>query len=439
MRRKFIIFIGVFLIFLNTYAHAEEKFPSVDSPSIILIDSKTGQILYEKDANKKLYPASITKIMTALLALEKCKLDDKVIASKNAVFSIEPGSNTASFQPDEELTVEQLLYALMLNSANESANILAEHIGGSIQGFADIMNARAKELGAVNTHFVTPNGLHKDDHYTTAYDMALIARQAMAIPKFREIVSTVKYNMPPTNKYPKTDKVFLNSNKLINSTNENYYKYATGIKTGYTVKAGHTLVASAFNNGIELIAVSLNSRIGGGKLQNYTDSTNLFDYAFKNYKITEVVKAGSLVKQFSIKNAKKDAQLQVGAQTGVSFITPLDSEDYYTVNEVIRKDITAPIIKNTNVGYIEYLINGKVVGKTNVIALNNIEEYKPFAFVKIVYKILIAIIIIAVSALLILILMMIIWMKVQHRKIKPLNRVSQEKPKGMKIDRLMED
>jgi len=439
MRRKFIIFISVFLVFLSTYAHAEEKFPVVDSPSIILIDAKTGQILYEKDTNHKLYPASITKVMTALLTLEKCKLDDKVIASKKAVLSIEPGSSTASFQPDEELTVEQLLYALLLNSANEAANILAEHVGGSIEGFADMMNARAKELGAINTHFVTPNGLHNNDHYTTAYDMAQIARQAMTMPKFREIVSTVKYNMAPTNKYPKTDKFFTNSNKLINSANGNYYKYATGIKTGYTVKAGHTLIASSFNNGIELIAVSLNSKIGSGKLQNYTDSVNLFNYAFKNYKMTEVVKSGSLVKQFSIKNAKKETQLQVGAQTGVSFITPIDSEDYYTVNEVVNEDIKAPITKNTVVGYIEYLIDGKVVGKTNIIALNNVEEYKPFAFMNVIYKILVFIIIIASAILLILILMMIIWMKSQHRKIKPLNRSNQERPRGMKIDSLMED
>ena len=435
MRRNLLIFIVVFLTFLNTYTHAEEKFPAVASPSIILIDQKTGQILYEKNADQKLYPASITKVMTALLTLERCKLDDKVIASKKAVFSIEPGSSTASFQPDEVLTVDQLLHALLLNSANEAANILAEHIGGSFEGFADIMNARAKELGATNTHFVTPNGLHKDNHYTSAHDMALIARQAMTIPKFREIVSTVKYNMPPTNKYPKAGKFFINSNKLINSSNENFYKYATGIKTGYTVKAGHTLVASSSKDGIDLIAVSMNSKVNSGKLQNYSDSINLFDYVFKNYKMTEVVKQGSLVKQFSINNAKKETQLQVGAQTGVSILTSVDSEDYYTVNEVINKDIKAPISKNTVVGYFEYLIDGKVVAKTNVIALNNIEEFKPFAFMNAVFKFLVMVIIIAVAALIILILMMIIWMKVQRRKIKPFRK----KSKGMKIDKLIED
>ncbi|MGE5472938.1 MAG: D-alanyl-D-alanine carboxypeptidase family protein [Ignavibacteriales bacterium] len=440
MRRKFIIFFTVFLILFSAYVHAEETLPVVDSPSIILIDSKTGQILYEKNSNQKLYPASITKVMTALITLEKCKLDDKVIASKNAVFSIEPGSSTASFQPDEVLTVEQLLYALLLNSANEAANILAEHISGSAENFANLMNARANELGAINTHFVTPNGLHNDNHYTTAHDMSLIARQAMTIPKFREIVSTVKYNMPPTNKYPKTDKFFLNSNKLINQSNENYYEYATGVKTGYTVKAGHTLIASASKNGIELITVSMNSKVGSGKLQNYTDSIKLFDYAFKNYKITEAVKKGGLIKQFSIKGAKKEAQLQAGALSAVSFLTPIDSEDYYTINEVINRDeIKAPVRKNDVVGYVEYLIDGKVIGGTDIVALNDVEEYKPFAFINIIFKILVVIIIVAVTALLILMLMMIVWMKLSRRRIKPLKRDSQEKSRGMKIDRLMED
>lgn len=435
MRSKFVTFIAVFSLFFNTYANAQEKFPSVISPSIILTDLKTGQILYEKDANHKLYPASITKTMTALIVLEKCKLDEKVTASRKAVFSIEPGSSTASFQPDEELTVEQLLYALMLNSANEAANILAEHVGGSIEGFVDMMNARAKELGAMNTHFVTPNGLHNDNHYTTAYDMSLIARQAMTIPKFREIVSTVKYNMPPTNKYLKNDKFFLNGNKLINSANSNYYKFATGIKTGYTVKAGHTLISSASKDGIELLAVSMNSKISVGKLQTYNDSVNLFDYAFKNYKIIHPVKTGSLIKQFSVKNSKNDIQLQVGAQTDVSFLAPIGSENYYTVNEVINKNITAPISKNSVVGHVEYLVDGKVIGKTNIVALNNIEAYKPFAFLNTVFKILVTIIIIAVSALVILTLMMIIWLKVQRRKIKPLKK----KEHCMKIERLMED
>lgn len=439
MRRNFIIFFTLILILFNTCVYAEETLPVVDSPSIILIDSKTGQILYEKNTRQKLYPASITKVMTALIALEKCQLNENVTASKKAVLSIEPGSSTASFQADEVLTVEQLLYALLLNSANEAANILAEHIGGSIDGFVDMMNTRAKELGAVNTHFVTPSGLHNDNHYTTAYDMSLIARHAMTIPKFREMVSTVKYNMPPTNKYPKADKVFLNSNKLINSANGNYYKYATGVKTGYTVKAGHTLVASTSKNGIDLIAVSMNPKIGSGKLQNYKDSVSLFDYAFKNYKMTEAVKKGSLIKQISIKGAKKDDQLQVGAQSAVTFLTPIDSEDYYTVNEVINEEIRAPVKRNDVLGYVEYLIDGTVVGRTNVIALNDVTEYKPFAFINTILNLLIAIIIIAVSALLILVLMMIIWMKVNHRKIKPLNREPQEKPRGMKIDRLMED
>lgn len=376
MRRILILsFIIIFALTFNLQAYAAGTFPKTGSPSVILIDSKTGQILYEKNSHEKHYPASITKVMTALLTLENCKLDDKTTASQRAVFDIEYGSNNAGFQPGEEFTIEELLYALLLNSANEAANILAEHVGGSIEGFADRMNVRAKELGALDTHFVTPNGLHKDDHYTTAYDMAMIARQAMTIPEFRKIVSTVLYKMPDTNKYTKGDKYFLNGNKLIRETHEAgskgyYYPYAIGIKTGYTTKANHTFIGGAAKDGMELISVIMNSNIADGDSLMYSDSIELFDYVFENYNLQEPVKAGALIKQVSLPNSKDNMPLQITADKDISFICPKNPQSY-TTNEYINPGLKAPIAKGIVVGHIDYLINGKVVGTANLVSSND--------------------------------------------------------------------
>ena len=429
-----IFLMTIFTLSINMQASAEDKFPTTDSPSIILIDSKTGQILYEKNSHKKLYPASITKVMTALLTLEKCKLDEKVTASKKAVWEIERGSSNVGFSPGEELTVEQLIYALMLESANEAANILAEHIGGSIEGFAAMMNARAKELGALDTHFVTTNGLHKDDHYTTVYDMSLIAKQAMTMPVFRKITKTTKYNMPNTNVYTKGDKVFFNHNKLILRGTSYFYPYATGIKTGYTTKARHSLVSSASQNGIELIAVSMNAKIMNGVLQTYTDSTKLFDYVFNNYSMQEPIKAGNLVSHTSITNTKNQVQLDIIAENDVCFLFPNALQKGYTTNQVINSDLKAPIQKGSIVGSIEYLFNGAVIGKTNLTSGNNIDASGSSKsgvrkVVGTIFSILKAIII----AALVIFVCLIIWLKIRRRTI------IKRKKHLLKIEKLMRD
>jgi D-alanyl-D-alanine carboxypeptidase (penicillin-binding protein 5/6) len=437
-----IVLVISFILNFNLYSFAQEVFPDTGSPSIILIDSKTGQIIYEKNSHEKLYPASITKVMTALITLEKCKLDEKTIASKNAVFSIEPGSSTASFQQGEELTVEQLLYALLLNSANESANILAEHVGGSIENFANMMNARAKELGALNTHFVTPNGLHKEDHYTTVYDMSLIAKKAMTIPEFRKIVSTVKYQMPATNKYDKGDKYFINGNKLIKVNNSksptnSYYPNAIGIKTGYTTKAGHSLIAGASSNGMELIAVFMHAEIVNGIMQPYSDSIKLFDYTFNNYLVQEPLKAGGLVKQMTIAGTKQP--LRVIAQDNIHFLTPKDLLKPYTVSEYTNTGLKAPIAKNTVVGYIEYSSAGKVVAKTNLLAGDEVQAkvmLKSSKLKNIAIAFLFFIRNLAI-VLLVLVVILIIWAKTNKTRIRLRKKKARARERMMKIEELL--
>lgn len=230
------------------------------------MDLPTGKILYEKDINKKMYPASLTKVLTCIIAIEECKLNDVATVSYDSVMSLGSGYVTANLQIGEELSVEQLLYVLMIASSNDAAIVLAEHISGSVEEFANLMNEKAKEIGCKNSNFINPNGAHNENHYSTAYDLALIGQYAMKNKTFRKIVSTTSYTLPITNKYNSDDRVFANNNSLImlnnNGREDNYYyKYATGIKTGFTTPAGNCLIASSNKDGFELLSVVLGARI----------------------------------------------------------------------------------------------------------------------------------------------------------------------------------
>lgn len=216
---------------------------TIDSPSCVLMESSTGKILYEKNANEVRYPASTTKIMTAILVLENCELTDVATVSHNAVYTIPADYVTCNIQEGEELTIEQLLNVLLVPSANDAAIVLAEHVSGSVSKFADLMNEKAKEIGCKNTHFVNPNGIHNKDHVSTSYDLALMAQYAMKNETFRKIIQKTEYTLPATNKHEKADRTFTTTNDLLikntsKSKSNYYYPDAIGVKTGYTGEAG---------------------------------------------------------------------------------------------------------------------------------------------------------------------------------------------------------
>ena len=259
------------------------KFPELLSQSAIVVDMKTGYTLVEKNIKDKLYPASITKIMTALLTIENAKKDDVVTFSADAVFSIEQGSSAAYVDVDEQLTVDQCLYGLMLISGNDLANGLAEHVGGSMDNFAAMMTNKAEEIGCLNTNFTNAHGLHDDNHYTTAYDMALIAKYAYENAEkngmsFKTYCSTGFYECQPTNKQPLV-RQWRNNNKLINPYEKEYYEECIGGKTGYTNKAGGTLITFANINGRTLLCVVMKS---ANSLSAYADTTTLYNYIKEN-------------------------------------------------------------------------------------------------------------------------------------------------------------
>lgn len=260
------------------------KGPKVNAQSAILMDASSGLVLYQKKCDKPQYPASITKIMTSLLAIENCSMGEIVTFSHDSVYGIEPGSSHIGIREGEKLTIEQSLYAIMLASANEVSWGVGEHISGSLNAFAKKMTERAKELGCKNTNFVNANGLHNDKHYTTAYDMALIAREALKYSTFRKIISTTSYAIPPTNKHKKPN-AFSNHHQMLcgNKYPKYKYEYCIGGKTGYTTKAGSTLVTFAEKNGIELICVVMRANGPASPENEYTDSTSLFNWAFENF------------------------------------------------------------------------------------------------------------------------------------------------------------
>ncbi len=257
----------------NTGGAVSASEPQIQAQGAVVIDAATGQILYGKNANTKYYPASITKLMTALLVIENCDLNGTVTFSKTATTNLEAGAVSLGMVEGDQMTVRQCLYALLLKSANEVGNALAEHVSGSISAFADRMNQKAAALGCTNTHFVNPHGLNDPNHYTTPYDMALIGRAAFANSTLREIDTTLSYQLPATKKYGA--RTITMGHKMLYPNDSRYYEGIIGGKTGFTSLAGNTLVTGAERNGVRLVAVVM--KANG---THYTDTKALLDYGF---------------------------------------------------------------------------------------------------------------------------------------------------------------
>lgn len=256
--------------------------PKIEGESAILVDMVTGAVLYSKNADKVQYPASITKIMTSLLAAEYLNMKDKIVMSQSAAYGITI-SDSSSIYADtgEEFTTEQAMMAVMLQSANEMTLALAEETSGSVKKFVELMNLKAKQLGCTGTHFNNPNGLPDELHYTTASDMAKIARAAWYNPTFRKYTTTTYYEIPPTNKFAET-RYLLNHHKMMKG-NTYAYEGVMGGKTGYTDAAGNTLVTYAKRGNMRLVSVVMKSINGA-----YADTAALLDYGFNNFTRTAV-------------------------------------------------------------------------------------------------------------------------------------------------------
>lgn len=354
---------------------SSESGPDIQSEAAILVNSNTGRILYEKDVHKRMYPASTTKIMTAYLALNHLDLTGEITASQTAV-DIALDSSSMGLLAGEILTAETLLYALMVQSANDAANVLAEAVSGSISEFVHLMNQTASELGMENTHFSNPHGYHDDNHYTTAYDMALIAQKAMENPTFAKIVATRSITIPPTNKYKK-ERIFSTRNSLINNRSSMplQYSYANGIKTGYTDKAGQCLVGSAQRNGMDLISVVFQAP-KNSQDRSFVDTKNLFLYANTMYRIKTVLKADDLASTCDIKWAFGKSHMILKTMEDVKALLPRDNYDETLLKSeiTIYEDITAPVKEGEKLGELKYFYDGQEVASASLFASRDVSR-----------------------------------------------------------------
>jgi len=334
--------------------------PEVTADSAIVIEATTGTVLYEKNADAQHYPASITKIMTTLLALENSSLDEVVTFSADAVYKNEGDSSHIARDLDEQMTMEQCLYAVMLESANECAYAVAEHVGeGDYQAFVDLMNAKAEELGCTNTTFTNANGLPDEAHVTSYRDMALIAQAAIENSTFRQIIGTVQYTIPPTNKH--TEETVLNNHHRMISPYKGttyLYEYCIGGKTGYTVAAGNTLVTYAEKDGMLLICVVMQAP------SQYEDTTSLFEYCFANYAMYNVAENETRYGDTGISTVTLFSQVDPFAELDpdAQIILPATADFTDTEVEISYENVSAG-----TVGTLVYSYGGKQVGTADVV------------------------------------------------------------------------
>lgn len=343
---------------------------TTNSESVLLMDATTGNILYSKNIFEKKYPASTTKLMTAILTLENCELTDIVTVSHNAIFSIPVGYSHASLQEGEQLTVEELLNVLLITSANDAAVALAEHIAGSVENFSTMMNDKAKELGCLDTHFVNPNGIHDNNHYSTAYDLALIGKYAMKFDDIMRIAKINQYTLPTSNKYDRKDRIFNATNGLITKNDEYYYPEATGLKTGYTDKSGYCIVTTAEKNDVTLLEVVL----GSDSIEDrYEDCIKLFDYGFDNYSNQELISENEIIKTVEVSGATKETKnLNIVAKNNVDILLKNNVDINSLDKKVeINENLSAPISEGSVVGKVTYTIENKEYS-TELIAANSV-------------------------------------------------------------------
>lgn len=363
----------IIMIFNICYVYGNNEINNLSAEAIYLIDNRTNKVLYSKNENKKIYPASTTKILTAILAIENSNLDEKVTASFDSVISIKDGYSIANIMVEEELTVEQLLQVLLVYSANDAANILAEHIGGSIESFVSMMNTKLHELNLEDSHFNNAYGKHDENHYTTAHDLAYLFKYCLNNETFRKIAGSASCAIPSTNK--STNRLYQSTNDLLNPNSPNYYPYVTAGKTGFTTPAKECLVSSAYKNNLELICVVL------GSDNRFSDTKNLYDYAFSNFELKNIAKENDFANQIEVSNATKttkDLDLLV-KETIPALVKSKETLDIKTdIN--LKDNITAPISENDILGTITYEVDG-ISYTTDLLASHKVDKSKNIEYI----------------------------------------------------------
>ena len=397
---KLILTIYILLLFLSNifntnivYSNSENNNDSnlleIDSKAAILIDTKTNKILYEKNSNKRMYPASTTKIMTAIIVLENSNLNDIVTASQNAVTFLGPEYSSANIKYGEQLTISQLLELLLVHSANDASLVLAEYIGGSINSFISIMNTKAYELGLNNTNFTNTYGGHDENHYTTASDLSKIMKYCIKNENFRKLSSKASCSIPATN--VSDVRQYNSTNELIIPNTTNYYPYITCGKTGFTTPAGECLVASSFKNDIELISITLG---GYTPSSRFKDTKKLLEYGYSNYSLRHIIKENDLIANVEIPTSPITSEY-LNLYSTKTITTLLNNNiDINNIEHtiILNPNISAPINTNDILGSASYIVDDKTYS-IDLISKNNLEKSMYFNYLIIISFILLILLI----------------------------------------------
>ena len=383
----FLISICLLFSLFAPAASALDDPPLHSAKAVVLADMDSGRLLFEMNKDEQRSPASLTKIMTVLLAVEalergEVSLDEMVTAQADCLAGLNTDSSTSGIQPGEIISYQDLLYCAMVHSANEACNILAHRVSGSVPAFVELMNRRAAELGCTSTHFSDPNGLSNENHYTTAYEMYLITREALEHPLFAEICNTRGYDMAATNL--SQARSFANSNALITADSEygsSYvYPAAAGVKTGFTQLAGYCLVSTAEKDGVRLLAVVMGCdgwlNAGIDEYENFTDSIRLYNWAFENFSYRQAVSSLSTVTRVEVENAvETDAYASLRPQNDVTLLLPkdLNLESVELSPTIYTEKLVAPIEAGTVLGRAEILIDGRSYGSVDLVNALKVE------------------------------------------------------------------
>lgn len=396
--KKYTSFLACFLALVFTLsptalcAEAETEPFSVSAASAILVEADTGEILYEMDADTMRYPASITKVMTGLLTVEavergELSYDDLVTLSDDIYTGIGWDGSTLGLQPGEELTVRDLLYAALLPSANEACNALATVVAGDIPTFVDRMNERAAELGMTGTHYTNTHGYHNDDHYTTARDTSYLCMAALAIPTFKEIVSSATYTIPETNLH--AERQLKDTNALVSNSVQGYrYRYAIGIKTGFTSKAGYCLASAAEKDHRVIVAVLLGGKYwyaeGNEVPDNYfLESRRMLEYGFNNFSKKTILDPIEPIDTIPVSLCKEQDYITVHPAGKLEATLPNDLDPAtFTRTVTLPESLEAPIQKGNVLGSISVSYKGRDYGTVDLVAANSLERSSFLVFLQ---------------------------------------------------------
>ena len=378
MRRLLVFAVCLSMIFAIFGVSAGAATPGFDIPAeyAYLVNLDTGTVVYEKNGDTSAYPASLTKIMTAIIALEKTQnLDIMDVKAPTYIFNefYGIGVSNAEIARGEVFTMRELLYALMLNSACEAASIIADHVGGGrIEAFVDMMNDKAKEIGAVNTNFVNAHGLFDENQYTTPHDMYLITKYAMSVPGFMDIASTKNYTIPANEL--RTQKNLVHTNRMLFSTSDFYMSEMRGIKTGTLEESGRNLVTTASSNGYNYLCVVMGGRYSDST-SHYQATQALYEWAFDNFCVKTLLDTKKAVTEVSVKLSSNTDHVLLKASESVTALVPVNIESSSVVLQVETPDyVKAPIHSGDVIGKGTVLLMGEVVATVDLVAIEDVER-----------------------------------------------------------------